>query len=112
MSNFVGLLDMNSSILPNPEALSSPKPLDYRLLVATIRDPLLVISPDGSILAANQSAEIMLEAPPRLGSLLWDHVPIGMTYDYAGVVDTVTGVSSPTAWCLYRRTPEGAVSGR
>jgi two-component system, sensor histidine kinase len=89
MSNFVGLLDMNSNILPNPEVQSSPTPLDYRLLVATIRDPLLVISPDGFILAANQSADTMLEAPPRLGSLLWDHVPIGMTYDYAGVVDTV-----------------------
>ncbi|WP_158044904.1 PAS domain-containing protein [Skermanella pratensis] len=63
--------------------------LDYRLLVATIRDPLLVISPDGVILAANHPAASMLETPPRAGDLLWDHVPLGMVYDYTGVVDTV-----------------------
>jgi len=79
---------MNSSPLPEPEEASPPGQLDFRLLVATIRDPLLVITPDGLILAANNAAETMLEAP-RAGSALWDHVPMGMVYEYVGVVDTV-----------------------
>ncbi|UEM03275.1 PAS domain-containing protein [Skermanella rosea] len=82
-------LDMNSTTSSDPGAASSNGQLDYRLLVATIRDPLLVISPDGVILAANHPAAIMLETPPRAGDLLWGHVPMGMVYDYAGVVDTV-----------------------
>jgi PAS domain S-box-containing protein len=58
-------------------------------LLAAIKDPVIVVDLNGTLIASNEAADMILEGSPVPGRPVWDFLPVGIVQEHAGAIAAV-----------------------